>query len=79
MVSRAIVIATSPLLGAQTDPGVGLTWASSPPISAELCQILEKWRETHLSAIEARPQAASRIPRAHVDAGRPESAGKAEG
>jgi hypothetical protein len=38
-----------------------------------------KRRETHLSTIEARPQAPPRLPRAHGDGRRPQGVGQAAG
>ena len=75
-------IEPSPALGEGTRPNrkaLGLTWPLAPPISRQTLYSLETWREAHLSTIAARPQAAPRLPRAHVDGRRTQGAGTAQG
>mgnify|MGYP003905656179 CR=1 FL=1 len=57
----------------------GLTWPLLPPISRQTLHSSELWRETHLSTIAARPQAAPRLSRPHGDQRRPQGAGTAQG
>src|SRR4029077_15144237 len=71
-----------PLFGGGNAPNPrppGLTWPMAPPISRQTLYSLETWREAHRSAIAARPQAAPRLPRAHVDGRRTQGAGTAQG
>src|SRR5215475_12399847 len=57
----------------------GLTWPFLPPISRQTLHPSEIWRETHLSTIAARPQAAPRLSRPHGDQRRPQGARTAQG
>ena len=79
---RCLLAVSLPRVGGGTRPNrksLGLTWSLAPPISRQTLYSLETWRETHLSTIAARPQAAPRLPRAHGDHGRPQGAGTAQG
>ena len=78
---RRLTSSPPPFWGRERDPtqGPGLTWPLAPPISRQTLYSLETWREAHLSTIAARPQAAPRLPRAHVDGRRTQGAGTAQG